>query len=141
MIENIHLANEGAYDATGTKLEGLKKLNFIFGPNGSGKTTISRVIEGSETFPNCQVIWTGGSPLETRVYNKDFVEKHFDAESSIKGIYTFGENVEVVEKIKTLKGEADAIKAKLDGLRKNLNGEDGNSGKKKEREALATQFL
>ncbi|WP_414898537.1 AAA family ATPase [Rhodovulum sp. YEN HP10] len=141
MIESLHLANVGAYDTAGTKLEGLKKLNFIFGSNGSGKTTISRVVESTVAFPNCQVAWAGGSPLETRVYNRDFVEKHFDAESSIKGIYTFGENVEVAEKIKTLKGEADGIKAKLDKLRKNLSGEDGTSGKKKEREVLAAQFL
>lgn len=141
MIEKIHLANEGAYDAIGTTLEGLKKLNFIFGPNGSGKTTISRIIEGSGTFPDCQVTWTGGSPIETRVYNKDFVEKHFDGESSIKGIYTFGKNVEIADKIKTLKGEADAIKSKLDNLRKKLNGEDGTGGKKKDREVLAAQFL
>lgn len=141
MIESIHLANVGAYDTAGTKLGGLRKLNFIFGSNGSGKTTISRVVESTVAFPDCQVTWAGGSPLETRVYNKDFVEKHFDAESSIKGIYTFGENVEVAEKIKTLKGEADGIKAKLGNLRKNLSGEDGTSGKKKEREVLAAQFL
>lgn len=141
MIESIHLANEGAYDTAGTKLEGLKELNFIFGSNGSGKTTISRVIEGSGTFPDCEITWAGGSTLETRVYNKDFVEKHFDAESSIKGIYTFGENVEVADKIKTLKGEADGVKAKLSGLRKNLSGEDGTGGKKREREVLATQLL
>jgi wobble nucleotide-excising tRNase len=140
MIESIHLAKEGAYDAAGTMLEGLKKLNFVFGSNGSGKTTISRVIEGSGTFPDCQINWVGGSSLETRVYNRDFVEKHFDAESSIKGIYTFGENVEVAEKIKTLKVEADAINAKLGSLRKNLFGEDRASGKKKERETLATQL-
>lgn len=141
MIENIQLANEGAYDATGAKLEGLKRINFIFGPNGSGKTTISRVIEGSGRFPDCQITWTGGSALETRVYNKDFVEKHFDAESSIKGIYTFGENVEVAEKIKTLRGEADRIKETLFSLRKTLLGEDGSGGKKKERGALAAQFV
>ncbi len=141
MIEDIHLANEGAYDATGTKLEGLKNLNFIFGSNGSGKTTISRVIEGSGEFPDCQKTWLGGAELETCVYNKDFVEKHFDAESSIKGIYTFGENIEVTTRIKTLKGESDKIDAKLKNLRKVLIGEDGASGKKKEREALDTQLL
>lgn len=141
MIENIYLANEGAYDSAGTKLEGLKKLNFVFGSNGSGKTTISRVIEGSGAFPACQITWLDGIPLETRVYNKDFIEKHFDAESSIKGIYTFGENVEVAEIIKTLKTEADTIKAKLDGLRKSLSGGDGVSGKKKQREILATQLI
>ena len=141
MIELIHLANEGAYDATGTKLDGLKKLNFIFGSNGSGKTTISRVVEGSGTFPDCQIRWTGSSPLESRVYNRDFVAKNFDAESSIKGIYTFGKNIEVATRIKTLKGEADKIDAKLKTLRKILTGEDGESGKKKEREALDTQLL
>ncbi len=141
MIENIFLANEGAYDATGTKLEELKKLNYIFGSNGSGKTTISRVVEGTGSFPDCKISWTGGAALETRVYNKDFVEKHFDAESSIKGIYTFGENIEVATRIKTLKGEADKIDAKLKNLRKILIGEDGESGKKKERETLDTLLL
>lgn len=141
MIESIFLANEGAYDATGTKLEELKKLNYIFGSNGSGKTTISRVVEGSGSFPDCKISWTGGAALETRVYNKDFVEKHFDAESSIKGIYTFGENIEVATRIKMLKGEADKIDAKLKNLRKVLIGEDGESGKKKERETLDTLLL
>lgn len=141
MIESIHLAKIGAYDATGTELKGLKKLNFIFGSNGSGKTTISRVIEGSVTFTDCKVTWAGGNPLETRVYNKDFVEKHFDAESSIRGIYTFGENVEVAGRIKTLKDEADEIKDKLNALRIQLNGEDGSSGKKKAREDLAAKLV
>ncbi len=141
MIESIFLANEGAYDATGTKLEELKKLNYIFGSNGSGKTTISRVVEGSGSFPDCKISWTGEAALETRVYNKDFVEKHFDAESSIKGIYTFGENIEVATRIKMLKGEADKIDAKLKNLRKVLIGEDGESGKKKERETLETLLL
>lgn len=98
MIEGVHLANEGAYDAEGTRLHDLKLLNFVFGPNGSGKTTISRTIDAVETYPDCTVTWIAGHPLETRVYNSDFVKKHFDAESNIKGIYTFGENVEVAEK-------------------------------------------
>lgn len=141
MIESIHLANEGAYDATGTQLHGLKKLNFVFGSNGSGKTTISRIIEGSGTFPTCTINWAGGAKLETRVYNRDFVERHFDAESSIKGIYTFGENVEVAEKIKTLKGEADEINRTLVGLRRNLLGDDERGGKKKDRDALGAKLV
>lgn len=141
MIETIHLANEGAYDTTGTQLHGLRKLNFIFGSNGSGKTTISRVIEGSGTFTACKITWAGGAKLETRVYNKDFVERHFDAESSIKGIYTFGENVEVTQKIKTLKGDADEINKTLLGLRRTLLGDDDNGGKKKDRDALTEQLV
>jgi len=141
VIEAIYLANEGAYDADGTGLGGLKALNFVFGPNGSGKTTISRVIDGTGTYPDCTVTWAAGNPLETRVYNRDFVERHFDAESSIKGIYTFGENVEVAEKIAALKTDADDIGDKLAGLKKTLYGEDGNGGKKKERDDLHIQLI
>jgi len=141
MIEALHIANEGAYDANGTTLAGLKQLNYIFGPNGSGKTTISRVIDGAENYSDCMVTWAAGNPLETRVYNRDFVRKHFDAESSIKGIYTFGENVEVAEKIKSLKVDADDISGKLAGLKKTLSGEDGNGGKQKERGDLNSQMV
>ncbi len=140
MIEKIHLAKAGAYDAEGTSLTGLKVLNFIFGPNGSGKTTISRVIDGAETYSDCTMTWATGNPLETRVYNRDFVKRHFDAESSIKGIYTFGENVEVAEKIKSLKADADEIGGKLAGLKRTLSGEDGNGGKLKESGNLKTQL-
>lgn len=141
MIENIILASEGSYDAAGTKLENLKKANFLFGSNGSGKTTISRVIEGSGSFPNCQVNWTGDIPLETCVYNKDFVEQHFDLKSNIRGIYTFGENIEVVDKIKNLKDEADEIKKKIYKLRPILFGGDEAAGKIKEKEAVSAQFV
>jgi wobble nucleotide-excising tRNase len=141
MIDGVHLCNEGAYDAKGTSLNGLKALNFIFGANGSGKTTISRVIDGSDTYPHCKVTWGTIIPLETQVYNRDFVTKHFDAESNIKGIYTFGENVEVAEKIKSLKADANEIGDKLTGLKKTLFGEGDNGGKQKERNDLKAQFV
>ncbi|MDF2365635.1 AAA family ATPase [Sneathiella sp.] len=141
MIEKIHLASEGSYDAAGTTLDGLKVLNFIFGANGSGKTTISRVIENAAAYPDCNVTWTAASPLETRVYNRDFVEKHFDADSNIKGIYTFGENVEVAAKIKVLKSEASELSGKIAGLKTALHGEDGTSGKQKEQEDLNAQLV
>ena len=141
MIEAIHLANEGAYDAAGTRLFGLKALNFVFGPNGSGKTTMSRVIDSAETYPDCTVTWAASNKLETRVYNRDFVKRHFDGESSIKGIYTFGENVEVADTIKSLKADADEIGRKLAGLTKTLHGGDGNGGKQKERDDLESQLV
>lgn len=141
MIEAVHLANEGAYDAHGTSLGGLKALNFIFGPNGSGKTTVSRVIGSTELYSDCTVTWAANNKLETRVYNRDFVKKHFDAESSIKGIYTFGENVDVAEEIKILKADVDEIGAKLAGLKKTLYGDDSSGGKQKERDDLKDQLV
>ncbi|MGR3662304.1 MAG: AAA family ATPase [Paracoccaceae bacterium] len=140
MIEKIKLANEGTFDASGTILDDLKSLNFIFGPNGSGKTTISRVIEDTSNHPDCTMTWGASNILETRVYNRDFVEKHFDAENKIKGIYTFGDNVDVAATIKELKAETDEIGNKQIGLKTTLSGEDGTTGKQKEYEDLKAKF-
>lgn len=142
MIEAIKLANEGAYDVDGARLDDLKPLNFVFGSNGSGKTTISRVIEGSSLHPNCVITWTGGALMDTRVYNCDFVKKHFDTPGSIKGIYTLGDgNVEAVKAVAALKTDEEEISKKLRGLKNNLYGEDGQSGKKKERDDLKAQLI
>jgi wobble nucleotide-excising tRNase len=141
MIEAIELVGEGAYDKEGTRLTDLKPLNFIFGPNGSGKTTISRVIEDSDPYPNCSITWTAGVPLETRVYNRDFVKRYFETPGSIKGIYTLGDgNIEAATMVAGLKRDEEQISEKLRGLKKNLNGEDGEGGKSKERNTLEAQL-
>jgi len=137
MIKEIRLANEGTYDAAGTKLDNLKALNFIFGPNGSGKTTISRVIARTNKNNDSSITWEAGNPLETRVYNRDFVEKHFDTPGSIMGVYTLGEdNVDAVNKVATLRADADEVENKLRKLKKTLHGDDGAGGKQKERDEL-----
>lgn len=142
MIEEIYLANEGSYDRTGTGLNGLKALNFVFGPNGSGKTTISRVIAGTNINADSTMSWAAGNPLDTRVYNRDFVEKHFDTPGSIQGVYTLGEdNVEAVKKVANLKAEEDKIDNKIRTLKKTLNGDDGASGKQKQRDELDEKLV
>jgi len=142
MIEEIHLANEGSYDAVGTGLNGLKALNFVFGPNGSGKTTISRVIAGTNKNADSAMTWAAGNPLDTRVYNRDFVEKHFDTPGSIQGVYTLGEgNVDAVNKVADLKTSEDEIEKKLRGLKKTLHGDDGAGGKQKERDDLDEKLV
>ena len=140
MIENIHLANEGWYDSDGTTLDGLRTVNYVFGPNGSGKTTISRVIADGGKCPDCTVSWKDGTELERLVYNRDFVTDHFDAEGSIKGIYTFGENIEVAKEIDVLKGEQSLFEKDISALRKTLEGGTGTGGKLKESSDLDDRF-
>ena len=133
MIKNIILKNAGTFDDTGSSLDELKALNFIFGSNGSGKTTISRIINHPDNSTDSKITWASGKALETRIYNKDFVKEHFDAESNIKGIYTFGENIEAAKEIERLKAEAGGIDKKLNVFKTTLNGEDDKSRKKKEK--------
>ena len=63
------------------------KVNYIYGGNGTGKTTISKVIANKAVYPNCIVEFEDDA-LEKCVYNRDFVREHFSQRTSVKGIFT-----------------------------------------------------
>ena len=78
MIESISIADTATYRDTPQKLNGLSQFNFIFGSNGTGKTTVSRIIADENNFPTCDVTWKGGTKLQPFVYSQDFVERNFN---------------------------------------------------------------
>ncbi len=43
MIESISIAGIATYDETGVRIDALKKVGFIYGANGTGKTTITKL--------------------------------------------------------------------------------------------------
>ena len=92
MIESIFIKNVASYDNTGTQLSGLKKINFIYGANGSGKTTISNLSSGQTNieFRDCSLQWRHGQVLNCLVYNKKFREQNF-GKGKIEGVFTLGE--------------------------------------------------
>lgn len=140
MISSLEIKQEASYDEAGQTMDNLRMVNFVFGSNGSGKTTISRVIDGDRGCPECNVSWTGPT-LETRVYNRDFVEANFSQTNSLKGIFTLGEeSTELVKEIDETKAELDQTVNKIANFEAKLNGEDGNSGKLGERLLLANEF-
>ena len=140
MIESIQIQNEASYSSLQTLSE-LSKLNFIYGSNGSGKTTISRIIAGESSFSNCRLVWKNGIGLEPLVYNRDFVEKNFNQSIELKGIFTLGEkDKDNLDKIKDAKEALNKLKEDGLKLKNTLEGEDGKSGKKAELEILESEF-
>ena len=113
-----------------------KKINFLFGLNGSGKTTISRFIRSyqEEKYRNrCKLIWNG-DPIECCVYNTDYVADNF-CESSVAGIFTLGEeNIEIKRQIETLSEKINQLRTKKDDLIIELNGNDTTKGFQKQLE-------
>ena len=141
MIESIKIENEASYGSPGEILSGLSKHNFIYGSNGTGKTTISKVVANESAFSDCSLVWRGGIKLETLVYNRDFVEKNFDQSSELKGIFTLGEkDKEALDKIKTTKQEVDSLNSEIQKLKKTLEGDDDNGGKNAELAELESKF-
>ncbi len=71
-------------------------VNFFFGKNGAGKSTIAKVIkDGSE------VTWaTGQNPDDyvVLVYNQDFVNRNFETYGDLKGVFTLSETIIEIQK-------------------------------------------
>jgi wobble nucleotide-excising tRNase len=91
MIDSITIAGIATFGNTPEALNRLSQVNFVFGSNGTGKTTISRVIAEESNFPTCKVQWKGGTKLQPMVYNRDFVERNFNQSAELKGVFTLGE--------------------------------------------------
>lgn len=134
MIESISIAAGTASFGPETQtLSGLSQLNYLFGSNGAGKTTVGRVIADEAAFIGSKVSWKGGGKLEVLAYNPDFVERNFRQVSELKGVFTLGEKQqETLDKIAAAKAEIDALTKQIETLNNNLQGIDGVGGKKGE---------
>lgn len=116
MIESITLKDIATF-IDEVQVSNLKKVNFIYGSNGSGKTTISNYIHdsSSEKFNSCSLKWLNDQPLAPLVYNKNFRERNFSSDS-INGVFTLGEATkEQLEKIEELEAELDRLKKEVQG--------------------------
>lgn len=113
-------------------------LNYVFGANGVGKTTISRIIDHADAYPKCAVVWHGDQPLQTLVLNRDFVDENF---GQLKGIFTLGEKQKgAQEKIEAARAVMQTERDQRDQLRQTLEGEHGDGAKKAELAQLEDEF-
>lgn len=132
MIGEIIINNVATYHSLAS-LSDLRRINYIFGANGTGKTTISRVIAQAEGHTHCQLVWQGALPLDVMVYNRDFVERNFNQNNPLQGVFTLGENqVEAEREIANLQPLIDRARDQIATLNNQLDGVDGQSGKRKE---------
>lgn len=140
MISKISVCDKASFHSTEPEvLDDLRKINYIFGTNGTGKTTLSRTINSQAFSSSCTCSWHHDRPLETRVLNKDFVDDNF---GQFQGVFTLGstdrkreEDIELAEK--ALRAEDDNI-AQLTGT---LEGEEGAGGKRRELKQLEGEYL
>lgn len=112
MLESITIKKVATCDDTGIQITNLTKVNFIYGANGSGKTTITKFIDKQteSLFADCSLVWKNGLPIKALVYNKDFREKNF-GKGNIDGVFTLGQATkEEIEAIGKMQDELAKIK-------------------------------
>ncbi|GAA7241320.1 hypothetical protein BD0080_13840 [Helicobacter pylori] len=128
-ISQIVLKNVATFDESGASFENLNSINFIYGANGSGKTTISSFLKNlaengiEDKFANSKIEWHNSESLKIEVYNKQFKEEQF-RNSQIKGIFTLGkktnEDLENIESKKDLINKEKEKKIKNEERLQNL---------------------
>lgn len=106
MITKICLNTGTVYDGSANCTFYPRPINLIFGLNGAGKTSISRVLMNPERYPasSIQTDSVGLDDCEILVYNEDFIEENFyptqGSKKKQKGIFTIGkENVQLRKNI------------------------------------------
>lgn len=86
-------------------------INFIYGNNGTGKSTIAREIDADSgiAWQDCK----SAADYSVLVYNQDFVDANFRNYSNLKGVFTVGEeNIQIQDSIiekTTQKSEHDKL--------------------------------
>jgi wobble nucleotide-excising tRNase len=81
-------------------LETGKKVNLIYGLNGTGKSTICKILRDpqNQAYANCEI--HGGEGKKIFVFNEDFIQEKFYESDGIKGIFSLSkENKEAEEKL------------------------------------------
>ena len=100
MITKINLNTVASYKNQ-TTLETDKRVNLIYGLNGTGKSTISDYLlhRTDEKYKNCSIEGLEDN-YEILVYNQTFIQETFYEAENLKGIFTLSkENKEAETKI------------------------------------------
>lgn len=115
MITEIKIDNISSYKEP-VPIKELKKLNFFFGNNGSGKSTIAKFLyninpnKSNELygFEDCSQLGFNGENNEVLVFDDEFVKRNFIKEDFLKGVFSLDEeNDEIERKIKEKQEKAE----------------------------------
>ena len=110
MINSIKLKNIASYKQE-SSLNTDKKINLIYGLNGTGKTTLSNFLKDKNNikFSECSI--SDGETAKILVYNQEFINENFYEKNDLKGIFTISEaNKEAEKKIEDAKAQISKLK-------------------------------
>lgn len=107
MIQKVSIKGEATFDQTGIELDDLKMINVIYGSNGTGKSTISKILANVDEYPQCEIQWEDDASMDVLSYNKDFREKNYSEQ--IPGGLRWEKRLRMLW-IKLLKGKPNLTK-------------------------------
>lgn len=111
MIESILLKKIASYDQNGIEITDLKKVNFFFGANGSGKSTIAKYLHNlsknatdrADDFNDCENTGYDQTNHQILVNDENFVDENFNRNSVLKGVFSLNQTNDTIDRQIALK--------------------------------------
>ena len=106
MIETINIKNVATFEPTnGVQITDLKKVNFFFGFNGSGKSTIAKYLHSlsleesqrSLDFKDCTQTGYNASSHQILTFDENFTEVNFKQNPLLKGVFSLNEKNDIID--------------------------------------------
>jgi hypothetical protein len=129
MITEVDLSGTPCF-APGATLENLKKVNFIFGPNGTGKTSITRILsEGPDD--DRITLADESSTREILVLNSKYIEETF--QETENGIFFLGkQSIANQNDIESKKKDREKLSEEIELLKSKKGSAENEESKAKE---------
>lgn len=136
MIESITLKKIASYDENGVRITGLTRLNFFFGRNGSGKSTIAKYLytlsTGNNSYPNCSTVGYNPTDHKILVFDDEFISRNFIQKRAQKGVFSLNEKNEEIDnsisklekRIRKEQKYYDILKARISRITKDRNNKE-----------------
>lgn len=104
-ISKLTIKKVASYDENGVVLNDLKKLNFFFGYNGSGKSTIARYLhnislgieEQEIEYASCLQQGYNSNSHVILVFDEDFKRENFFEKDVLRGIFSLNRSNEKID--------------------------------------------
>lgn len=106
MIESIKIKNVATYDpVSGVSITDLKKVNFFFGYNGSGKSTIVKYLYNlslaaslkAQEFNDCSQVGYVEANHELIIFDENFTEINFNRNPVLKGVFSLNQANAIID--------------------------------------------
>ncbi len=121
MLKRIVMKGVASFPASSeAEIDGLDKVNLIYGANGSGKSTVARFIgsPNAPEFSDCAL--DEDSNALPCVFDRSFKEKQFQSDA-LSGIFTLGSgSIELRRELSALESRREDEAARLDFLKESL---------------------
>ena len=139
MIESITIKNIASFDNNGVQIDDLKKVNFFFGYNGTGKSTIAKYLHNIslpqnkqlKDFFDCSQKGYEPSYHQILIFNDEFIKENFIESATQNGVFSLNQkNEEIDNQIK----KEDTLTTKY------TNYKNSNANRKRFKTLLASFF-